>query len=160
MAYSPASAHGPAKNVPLPVLPAAAKEFSMAGLEAFSRYWYSTLSYVEETGDGAPLEAVTNSWCKHCWAVAESLESHYVKGGWVVGGMVKVSSSKGIPETRGFDIYEARVLVQQQQITEYRSDGSLQGTKAAGKPFVDVFIARWENHQWTTQNIWPASSNE
>lgn len=48
--YKPADANGPAQNVPLPVKPALADKFSKAGIEAFAKYWYATLSYGYETG--------------------------------------------------------------------------------------------------------------
>src|SRR3712207_4203337 len=44
-AYKPADASGPAKNVPVPVLPDVAKTETKEGLEAFARYWFQLLSY-------------------------------------------------------------------------------------------------------------------
>ena len=41
--YKPADATGRAQNVPVPVLPEVAKTETKEGLEAFARYWYSTL---------------------------------------------------------------------------------------------------------------------
>src|SRR6185312_1169890 len=52
--YKPATADGPAENVPVPVLPGAATEFTREGLIAFTNYWYSTLGYAYETGLTAP----------------------------------------------------------------------------------------------------------
>ncbi len=49
--YKPADASGKAQNVPVPVLPEAAKAETKEGLEAFARYWFELLSYGYETGD-------------------------------------------------------------------------------------------------------------
>ena len=38
--YKPADATGRAQNVPVPVLPEAAKAETKEGLEAFARYWF------------------------------------------------------------------------------------------------------------------------
>ena len=43
--YKPADASGRAQNVPVPVLPEAAKTETKEGLEAFARYWFELLSY-------------------------------------------------------------------------------------------------------------------
>src|SRR5687767_12970289 len=54
--YKPADAKGRAQNVPVPVLPEAAKKESKAGVVAFAKYWYSTLNFAYETGDFDPLD--------------------------------------------------------------------------------------------------------
>ncbi|WP_354178499.1 DUF6318 family protein [Arthrobacter sp. UYP6] len=69
-AYKPATAEGPAENVPLPVMPELAKEKSKEGLEAFAEYWYSLINYGYETGDPEPLREITGSDCslKRTWS--------------------------------------------------------------------------------------------
>ncbi|BAS13781.1 hypothetical protein AHiyo8_20840 [Arthrobacter sp. Hiyo8] len=52
--YKPADAKGKAENVPVPVLPEAAKANTKEGVEAFARYWYELLNYGFETGRLAP----------------------------------------------------------------------------------------------------------
>src|SRR6478736_5308400 len=64
--YKPADASGRAQNVPVPVLPEAAKAETKEGLEAFARYWYSALSYAYETGDMGPLDSVSAPTCASC----------------------------------------------------------------------------------------------
>jgi hypothetical protein len=61
--YKPADAKGKAQNVPVPVLPEAAKAETKEGLEAFARYWYSLMNYAYETGNLAPVSAVSSSNC-------------------------------------------------------------------------------------------------
>lgn len=92
--------------------------------------------------------------------VAQSVQSTYAKGGWVTGGVLTVSSSHGTFETTPFGTYEARVIVRQQQVTDYRSNGSVKDTQAQGPSLVDRFMASYENHKWTTQNISVATDNE
>ncbi|WP_258067305.1 DUF6318 family protein, partial [Arthrobacter sp. GMC3] len=91
--YTPATADGPAQNVPTPILPEKAKEFSKEGLEAFARHWYTTLGYAYETGDVEPLSAITDPSCKTCSGAKTSIARIYDDGGWIVGAKITVDSS-------------------------------------------------------------------
>ncbi len=63
--YKPADASGRAQNVPVPVLPDAAKAETKEGLEAFARYWFQLLSYGYETGDVSRIVEITSPACGH-----------------------------------------------------------------------------------------------
>src|SRR6478736_5613204 len=64
--YKPADATGPAQNVPVPVLPEVAKTETKEGAEAFTKYWFSVLSYAYETGDTAALSTLSKPECTVC----------------------------------------------------------------------------------------------
>ena len=53
--YKPADASGRAQNVPVPVLPEAAKAETKAGAIAFAKHWFSLLNFAYETGDSSAL---------------------------------------------------------------------------------------------------------
>lgn len=55
--YEPSSAEGPAKNVPIPKMPAAAKEKSTDGASAFAEYYFELINYSIETNDSEPLKS-------------------------------------------------------------------------------------------------------
>ncbi len=86
--YKPADAKGRAQNVPVPVLPEAAKKKTKEGLEAFARYWFSLLSYGYETGDTRGSLSVTSpTIASH---VRARKEGHHgveqpVGDGWLAG---------------------------------------------------------------------------
>ncbi|WP_229232072.1 DUF6318 family protein [Sinomonas cyclohexanicum] len=63
---TPASSTGPARNLPKPELPAAARENTEAGFRAFTQYWFDTITYALETGDTEPLKAASKPDCKIC----------------------------------------------------------------------------------------------
>ncbi|MDQ4489089.1 DUF6318 family protein [Sinomonas sp. ASV486] len=63
---TPASSTGPARNLPKPEMPAAARENTKAGFEAFTQYWFDTVTYALETGDAEPLRAISKPDCKIC----------------------------------------------------------------------------------------------
>ncbi|WP_138418934.1 DUF6318 family protein [Sinomonas gamaensis] len=61
-----ASSLGPARNLPKPVLPESARQNTKEGFEAFTQYWFDTITYGLETGDSEPLREVSLPDCKMC----------------------------------------------------------------------------------------------
>ena len=90
--YKPASAEGPAENVPLPVMPEGAKVESKEGLIAFARYWYELVNYGYETGDVEPVKAVSGPDCFACQSFYRGMQDVYGTGGWLEGGEIEVLS--------------------------------------------------------------------
>ena len=85
--YKPASAAGPAENVPIPKMPADAKEYSEEGAAAFTKYYFDLVNYSIETNDADPLKKVTTKDCIVCGVsiIDEATEAKKV-GKWQVGG--------------------------------------------------------------------------
>jgi Family of unknown function (DUF6318) len=148
--YKPADASGPAQNVPLPVKPPLADEFSKEGLEAFAKYWYSTLSYAYETGDMAPLEAITDPGCQTCAKVKASVVPWHSEGRWTVGGGLVVEAAQSTFTETPEGEYQAIVIVHQEQITYYKADGTVVETRPATSPITDILVGRYMNGHWTT----------
>lgn len=88
--YSQASGAGPAANVELPVLPAAARQDTKEGLLAFAEYWFELVDYTYQTGDAEPLKAVTTPECEVCGGMYGRIPETYANGGWVEGGLVEM----------------------------------------------------------------------
>lgn len=59
--YQPATSEHPARNVPVPVMPEAAKEESFEVAKAFMRYWTDCMNYLVQTGDSSHIRNITNS---------------------------------------------------------------------------------------------------
>jgi hypothetical protein len=78
---TPASSTGAARNLPRPQLPAAAKENTKAGFEAFTQYWFDTATYALESGDKEALAAISAADCKVCAGYLKDIAA----GGWSVG---------------------------------------------------------------------------
>jgi hypothetical protein len=146
--YKPASASGPAENVPVPVLPAAAKEFSKKGLEEFARYWYSTLGYAYETGDMKPMMAVTDPACVTCANVKSTVTGWHQKGRWIVGGQMNVLSSDSKFVLTPDGTYQAIVFVKQNAVSFYQSDGKLDTALGQDPATADIVVATYENGRW------------
>jgi hypothetical protein len=122
-AYKPADATGRAQNVPVPVLPEVAKTETKEGLEAFARYWYSTLSYAYETGDTELLESNSSPGCVFCSGLRDAITAAWNGGRWVAGGTIETPNiearfKSGAPS-------QATVQVLQKQTEIHMADGSL-----------------------------------
>ena len=127
-AYKPASAEGPAENVPLPVMPEEAKVQSKEGLEAFARYWYEAANYGYETGDVSLVRAISSPDCMTCTKYYEVVENGFKDGDWMAKSQIEVQGVHSdfvlTPENR----YQALVQLRQDDMEYYGSGGQHQGT--------------------------------
>ncbi|MDN3905395.1 DUF6318 family protein [Arthrobacter sp. YD2] len=152
-AYKPASADGPAENVPVPVMPEEAKLESKEGLEAFARYWYELVNYGFETGDVEPIRAISGPDCKVCGTFYKMVGKGFENEDWIVGGKIDVQgvSSDYIltPEGR----YQVLIQERQEEITFHGPGeiyGSYEGTEDSG---VQMIEARHTGHEWFAENV-------
>lgn len=122
--YEPATAEGPAKNVPVPEMPEAVKEPTEEGLEATLEYWWEAEFYAKSTGDIAPLAAVSAEDCRSCAAVMEDWEWVYGEGGWAVStpAVLDISVAEiGSDASTGTHLFSAK----EHPVNVYRPDGAL-----------------------------------
>ena len=146
--YKPATADGPAQNVPVPVLPEKAKEFSKEGLLAFAEYWYSTLGYVFETGDAGPMMAISDQGCKTCLFIKEPVENWYKDGGWAVGGQMSILQSTSPFSETTDGAYQAMLLVRQTKVGYYSAAGTLTKDHPQAIARTNLVEAVYANGSW------------
>lgn len=91
--YVPASADGPAKNVPKPEMPEEMKEETPEGAKAAVQYWWETLYYLQRTGDAEPMLAVSSKDCNYCARYSEFMSDLYKNGHWHSGSSPEVEST-------------------------------------------------------------------
>lgn len=151
--YRPADASGPAQNVPVPVLPAVAKTETKEGLEAFARYWYSTLSYAYETGDMRPLEAISEPTCKSCAKVKKEVTDWHSEGRWMSGGRMMVEGVHSDFVVSGPAEYQAVIQVSQEKIDYHLPNGTIEGTVPRGPAFGDILIASFTGGTWKAKTV-------
>lgn len=153
--YKPATAKGPAENVPVPVLPEKAKEFSKEGFIAFAEYWYTTLSYVYETGDSDPMMAITDPDCKTCAFINDPIGQLYEGGGWIVGGQMTViqSTSQFVEAIDGS--FEATLMVQQAKVVAFKADGSRGSEHLQQAARANTVIASYVDEKWRARTAEP-----
>jgi hypothetical protein len=151
--YKPATANGPAQNVPVPVLPAKAKEFSKAGLEAFARYWYSTLGYAFETGDAKPMMAISNPDCKPCTAMKRAVQNNHAADKWIMGGQIVVQSVSGNIDPAPDGSYQTITMVRQEHVKYFNADKSLSEDMGVTTSVADIVITHYVNGHWIADTV-------
>lgn len=82
--FIPASADGPAQNVPVPELPDAAREQTPEGAEATLEYWWDALDYLYLTNDPAPLLKISGTDCVMCKHFQEVVPEALSEDRWYV----------------------------------------------------------------------------
>ena|GEM_PF-531793 len=152
-AYKPATAAGPAQNVPVPVLPAKAKEFSKEGLEAFATYWYATLSYAFETGDAGPMLAISDPGCKPCNAMKEGVATGYADGSWITGGQMHVLSADSAFALIDDGTYQVITMVRQEHVVYYAADKSIVEDMGVKASVADIVVGKYANGRWAAVTV-------
>lgn len=97
--YKPATATSKALNVPVPVMPEAAKRETPEGAKAFVGYWVAMLSYAYETGDVRRLRSLAASTCTSCDSIPADIEHEASAYSWQEGGRVTAPSVEARPTT-------------------------------------------------------------
>ncbi|UWX97857.1 DUF6318 family protein [Arthrobacter zhaoxinii] len=151
--YKPASAEGPAENVPLPVMPEEAKVQSKEGLEAFARYWYEAANYGYETGDVGLVQAVSSPDCTTCLNYYGVVKAGFADGAWMAKSQIDVQDAYSelllTPENR----YQAVVQLRQDDMEYYATAGHIRTDESRPMPSAQLFEATWSGQQWTAANI-------
>ena len=142
--YKPATATSKALNVPVPVMPEAAKKETPEGAKAFVGYWVNLMSYIYETGDSRPLDGLWTSSCVVCRTIPESLTKVY-SDGWIVGGKLHAPTV----EVRSTAVRNQIILVAQVIQDKYsvrRSGGVLDSYPGTNSAF--TFTVAMSNGKW------------
>lgn len=153
--YKPADAAGPAQNVPVPVLPEAAKAETKEGLEAFARYWFQLLSYGYETGDTSRLSSVTSPGCELCVNVTRAITANYDGEKWLAGGRVETPSVNTTYVAQPDGQYQVTVQVQQTPITYFGPGGSEFRKQTPTSDTGNVLIAGFQSGAWRLTGLHP-----
>ncbi|MFF1831909.1 DUF6318 family protein [Paenarthrobacter sp. NPDC058040] len=151
-AYKPADANGKAQNVPVPMMPALAKENSKEGLEAFIRYWFQLLSYAYETGDGHAAKDLSAVECVLCSDLLSAVATNYTDNRWLVGGQYETPVIEVLWQPHG-NQQSAKVQVLQQEIVYMNSDGSQGRAPTSATNDGAAFFANFSNGIWTVTNL-------
>ncbi|WP_223253111.1 DUF6318 family protein [Arthrobacter sp. AFG7.2] len=149
--YKPADASGPAQNVPVPVLPEVAKTESKEGAEAFTKYWFSVLSYAYETGDTAELSKLATPDCSFCRGLVDDIEAAWADGKWVAGGKIEIPAATAKPSSDGSTQVILQVL--QKELVIHNRDGSPYQDKTAATNTGSVAIVKFVDPGWVVGDL-------
>lgn len=153
--YKPADAAGKAQNVPVPVLPEAAKAETKEGLEAFARYWFQLLTYGYETGDTSRITDITSSACEAC-ELAKKVQTGWYSGGrWLAGGQTKTPSVSTTFRLAPDGNYQVAIQVSQFSLSYYNADGTLHRADPKPEDTGNLMLAVFRNGSWYVNNVQP-----
>lgn len=150
-AYMPADASGPAQNVPVPVLPDVAKTETKEGAEAFTRYWFSVLSYAYETGDTALLSKFSKAECVFCQGLVDDIETAWAEDRWISGGQIEIPVATAKPSSDGSRQVVLQVL--QKELIIHNQDGSPYQEKTAATNAGSVATVKFGDEGWVVYDL-------
>jgi hypothetical protein len=134
------------------VLPEVAKTETKEGLEAFAKYWYSTLSYAYETGDMSSLSSVTASGCANCQAAEKVISNWYSNGRWLAGGKIETPAIETNFKRAADGNYQVVVQVQQSELRAYKTDRTASDTVIPPTDVAQIFLATYSSEGWKLTN--------
>lgn len=153
--YKPADPSGKAQNVPVPVLPEAAKAETKEGLEAFARYWFSQLNFAYETGNSSGFESVTSAGCQFCSNITNSLAANYAGDRWLVGGHIETPSISTTFEAEAGGQYQVIVQVQQARISYFEPGGAEFREPTQPSDTGNVMLVTYKSGAWQLDGLHP-----
>jgi hypothetical protein len=134
------------------VLPAAARQPTRAGAEAFIRYFVATYSYAFSALDASPLQAVSDSTCKFCASVATDVRAAKDAGQVFVGGAASVISVVAAPDDPSQGVLVNAVIQQEESRTVDRSGSTVRVTARVPRQRTDV-VVRWTGQAWVVVGL-------
>lgn len=151
--YKPADASGRAQNVPVPVLPEAAKAETKEGAIAFASYWYAVLNYAYQTGDFGPMDAVTGAACRMCAKVRPGIVEWNSDGRWIAGGLVVVKGAFTEFVRTAEGDYQVTTQLEQPVGFLYRADASIEKSVPASQVLADIMTVRFADGEWNASDV-------
>ena len=149
--YKPADASGPAQNVPVPVLPEVAKTETKEGAEAFTKYWFSILSYAYETGDTVALSKLSKAECAFCHGLVDDIEAAWAEGKWISGGQIEIPVATAKSSADGSMQVVLQVL--QKELVIHNQDGSPYQEKTAATNAGSVAMVKFADAGWLVNDL-------
>lgn len=154
--YVPASADGPAQNVPEPKLPAVATENTEEGAEATLKYFWEAIDYARLTGETDQLQLVSSDNCEFCEGFFDDWTAAYETGQWAVThGTVEEKISEvwlGHDQEQNVPAADISFSLLDSAVDLYNDDGHLEQTSVGSSEdtawfailLYDATAQRWQ----------------
>lgn len=149
--YVPASAEGPAQNVPKPTKPALADEESVEGAQAFLDYLSDARAYAQQTGDTSLAREVTAEECYSCMNLYDTIDDLYEQGGWASRGYEKVTILSETLPIDSYGLYAPEVSVDAETLTGWDADGNIVQEAGADESSEETMLMHidYRDGEWT-----------
>lgn len=148
--YQPATETSPARNVPVPKYPKAARANTEEGQKAFIEYWFKTYNYAFETGDTKPMTAVSDRECEFCQqAAGKATEIVLTNKTWRTSGGAQpnlmTAKHRGVAEET--QVWDVSVLDARIEFWDSKGKSDKYKTSAETKS-LGRFWLEYENSAW------------
>ncbi|WP_157103201.1 DUF6318 family protein [Neomicrococcus aestuarii] len=138
----------PAKNIPEPVMPAAAKKNTAEGLEAFTRYWFDVANYSQKTSDTKQMMDLCVEDSEFCEARKKLADQFRERDAWPVGGEATIGKFYTQMKVNRSGYTNAILEIRESGRKIYDSDGLISsGTLKPSKAGLHSYSV-WENGKW------------
>ncbi|UUL76263.1 DUF6318 family protein [Pseudarthrobacter sp. Fe7] len=137
----------------MPVLPEVAKTETKEGAEAFTKHWFSVLSYAYETGDIALFESIAPNPCEACQKVSKVIKDWHSEGRWLVGGKLStpVTSTTFNKDQKG--TYQVAAQVHQDPLSYMRADGTVARTDPQAPDQGNLIVLTFAEGKWSVVEL-------
>lgn len=138
----------PAKNIPEPVMPAAAKKNTAEGLEAFTRYWFEVHNYAQKTGDTKQMMALCVEESDYCKSRRDSVNQFTERNAWMVDGQTTVDTFFTQMKVTPGGYTLALMEMDQKPRYVYNSKGAIPEADRPGNHFPFEVYSKWNGKKW------------
>lgn len=152
-----ATSDGPAKNWPVPKMPAKAKKHDLEGAAEFTKYYFELIEYTAITNESGAIDKVSTPKCELCQNdIIEPAKNNKKNGGWSTGGKFHPNISSAQKEGPN-EVWVAFKYMQDDSYV-YDPDKVLNRIlHETPKPVVGSFFLEWKQG-WQVNSVEIATS--
>lgn len=151
-AYKPATSEGPAENVPVPEMPAAAKENTPQGREAFIKYYFDLMNYTIESRDPSIMSAETAKGSRYLLNLMSVAYSQAQANTWTVGGELVLIRVEQAPGADPYGVFQD-IVVWDKKPYKYYQNGKFGLGEEGGQGRTWIVESYFGDAGWTVQEF-------
>ena len=132
-----------------PVQPAEMGKGDEAGAAAAARYYLNAYSYAWNTGDTAPIKAISGEGCAFCQREIAQIDEFYSNGYWATGTYASITNTDSIDRVSD-DAIDAVIYDVQFHIDEHTPEGYSSKGYESGSRYDTIikFRVQWKENEW------------
>ena len=132
-----------------PEQPAEMGKGNEAGAAAAARYYLNAYSYAWNTGDTAPIKAISDEECAFCQREIAQIDEFYSNGYWATGTYASITNTDSIDRVSD-DVTDAAIYDVQFHIDEHTPQGYSSKGYESGSRYDTIikFRVQWKESEW------------
>ena len=132
-----------------PDKPAEMSKGDEAGAAAAARYYLNAYSYAWNTGDTAPIKAISDEECAFCQREIAQIDEFYSNGYWAKGTYASITNTDSIDRVSD-DATDAAIYDVQFHIDEHTPEGYSSKGYESGSRYDTIikFRVQWKKNEW------------